>query len=602
MLLLLTATGLQTAVLWCAPVPLGVPGEWTWPRIRFSAETASGWALAVAIAGVYLAFVWAGGRRVERCRNGESAAWLAGLVITGFVWLMAVQAAVPGVAGLPKVHFVLYYPRSSGYFWQARYDVDTTKRFLAEYEQQMAEGEYLHIGTHPPGLTLCFRGLSALCSAVPILTDILLWSQPDSVRAAGDEIRTRTAATPNRYTAADVACVWLAAMLVQWAAAATVVPLFHLLRGAADRADAWYAAALWPLVPAVAVFLPKSDAMFPFLSTLTACVWWAGWRRQSIWRCGLAGLTMFTGLLFSLAFLPVLMLLAVWTVLAGFQRPDAGQATENGRRRTVCIAAAAAAFLVPLIVFYAAWDLNLLRVWQWNLSNHSQFYAHFHRTYWTWLLVNPVELYLAVGAPLGTLALIGIARCWRTPLRNSAVLAFLIVWSLLWVSGKNMGEAARLWLLLMPWLVLAAPAALAPAFDNGERPGVDNRTSRSALWVAAAALQSVACIATVTGVDGFHFDELLPQAVVVDGPAYPPTPYAARRSDGARPAAATSHRSRPACFARYSAASAAAISSLGVIPCCGQTATPALAVIRMTRPSKSTAFRRTVDRMSSATR
>jgi hypothetical protein len=520
LLLLFAVTGLQIAVVWSDRFPLGVPGEWTWPRIGVSAESAPGWAFASAVAAAYLAFVWLGARRMERCRGGESAAWLAGLVIAGFLWLTGVQAAVPGIAGLPKSHFVLYYPRSSGYFWQARYEPETTTQFLADYEQLMAEGDYLHIGTHPPGLTLCFRGLIALCHALPQLTDVLLWSQPDSVRSAGNEIRAHTAATANRYTAADAACVWLAALLVQGAAAATVVPLFRLLRASVDRTDAWFAASLWPLVPAVAVFLPKSDAMFPFLSTLTACLWWAGWQRQSISRCGLAGLTMFTGFFLSLAFVPVLALIVVWTVLTALPRSDAG----NWRRRAACIAVAAAAFLLPLIVVYAAWDLNLLRVWQWNLHNHSRFYAHFHRTYRAWLLVNPVELCLAVGAPLATLALIGIARGWRTRLRNPAALAFLIVWSLLWVSGKNMGEAARLWLLLMPWLVLAASAALVPVVDERERLGIDHRASRSALWLSVSALQAIACIATVTGVDGFHFDEMLPRIVADHGLAYLPTP------------------------------------------------------------------------------
>ena len=44
-------------------------------------------------------------------------------------------------------------------------------------------------------------------------------------------------------------------------------------------------------------------------------------------------------------------------------------------------------------------------------------------------------------------------------------------------------------------------------------------------------------------------------------------------------------RSRPFCFARYSAASASAISSSGDSPCRGQTATPALIVARISRSS-----------------
>jgi hypothetical protein len=522
--LLAAAAVLQVALVWWARFPLGVPGEWTWSRVPFSTETAAGWVFAAALALLYLAFVWTGGRRLQHSNRWESAAWLTGLVIAGFVWLMGVQAAVPGIAGLSKAHFVLYYPRSSGYFWQARYEDETTAQFLAGYEQRMAEGDYLHIGTHPPGLTLCFRGLSAVCRDMPQLTDFLLWSQPGPLRDAAEEIRARTAATPQRYTPTDAACIWLAALLVQCTGAATVVPLYLFLRGSHNRPTAWCAAALWPLVPALAVFLPKSDALFPFLSILIAWLWGTGWRSQSIGQCGLAGLVLCGGLVLSLAFVPVLVLVVVWTILESLFPSQPTAAGASGRRRAACAAVAALAFAVPVLVFQLVWDLNLLRVWQWNLHNHSQFYAHFDRTYWAWLPVNLAELFFAGGAPLATLALVGICRSGWPARRNSSVLAFAIVWSLLWVSGKNMGEAARLWLLLMPWLVLCAASALPGTGSGLDRPGVNAGSRLSAVWLAVAALQAVVCIATVTGVDGFHFDELLPAAADVGDAVHSLTP------------------------------------------------------------------------------
>jgi hypothetical protein len=522
--LLIATAGLQITILWWTDVPLGVPGEWTWPRIPLSGETLAGWGLAGACAVMYLVFVRAGGSRQGHCGRWESAAWTCGLVVAGFLWLLGVQAAVPGVAGLPKSHFVLYYPRSSGYFWQARYTSDTTAQFLADYERQMAEGDYLHIGTHPPGLTLGFRGLIALTRGAPELTRFLLWTQPDAVRESADEIRARTAATPNPYTPTDAASVWLAALLVQCAAAATVVPLNLLLRGAAERADAWYAAALWPLVPAVAVFVPKSDAMFPFLSMLVAWLWCSGWRRQSVWRCGLSGLALFGGFLLSLAFVPVLVLLVVWTVFDALQRAKSEDAAADRRRSLACVAAAAGLFVLPLVVFKAAWDVDLLRVWRWNLANHAQFYAHFHRSYWHWLLVNPLELCFAAGAPLATIAAVGVTRGCRSAARSPTTLPFLIVWTLLWLSGKNMGEAARLWLLLMPWLVLTIPASQFPVVSDASREGRVSPAQGRARWMVVASLQAVVCIATVTGVDGFHFGEVPAPVASIGDSTYRPAP------------------------------------------------------------------------------
>ena len=87
-------------------------------------------------------------------------------------------------------------------------------------------------------------------------------------------------------------CLWFAALLAQAAAAATVIPLFVLLAERVDRRTAWFAAALWPLVPGIAVFLPKSDAVFPLFSILGPCLWLVGWRRRSLICCALAGLTL----------------------------------------------------------------------------------------------------------------------------------------------------------------------------------------------------------------------------------------------------------------------------------------------------------------------
>ena len=69
----------------------------------------------------------------------------------------------------------------------------------------------------------------------------------------------------------------------------------------------------------------------------------------------------------------------------------------------------------------------------------------------------------------------------------------------MWISGKNMGEAARLWLLLQPWVVVAAAGALSDQCASAPK----TPPARNAIWLALLAVQAIACIATVTRVDGF---------------------------------------------------------------------------------------------------
>jgi hypothetical protein len=80
--------------------------------------------------------------------------------------------------------------------------------------------------------------------------------------------------------------------------------------------------------------------------------------------------------------------------------------------------------------------------------------------------------------------------------------AGLLVLATLWLSGKNMGEAARLWIAFLPWLLLCMPRLREPTVTPDE-PGAPRW-----LWWTTAGLQAIACIATATQIDGFGFSEL----------------------------------------------------------------------------------------------
>src|SRR5262249_39365629 len=107
---------------------------------------------------------------------------------------------------------------------------------------------------------------------------------------------------------------WMATLLLQSGAAATLFPLFGLLRRNLSRRASWLASAFWPSVPALAVFIPKSDCLYPFLALGILWLWFAGLERRSRILCTLAGLCFWTGMLLSLAFLPVAVIALVMTV------------------------------------------------------------------------------------------------------------------------------------------------------------------------------------------------------------------------------------------------------------------------------------------------
>jgi hypothetical protein len=204
----------------------------------------------------------------------------------------------------------------------------------------------------------------------------------------------------------------------------------------------------------------------------------------------------------SLAFLPVIAFAAGWCAVDVIKSP---RLLVN--RHGAALLSAMVGFAAPIVALRVAAGLDLPGVWWLNYHNHAGFYAQFTRTYTLWLVANPLELTFAVGWPLMAAAL-AMAWRWLKPGRpgfvdrRRALLVGLAVWVLLWLSGKNSGEAARLWLLLMPGVVWLA-AHFAEPDSTSDSAGV-----RLALgWrLALLALSLVVCALTVHRVGGFQLE------------------------------------------------------------------------------------------------
>ncbi len=549
--LMVVAAIASLGVLWLTAMPLGIPGEWTWDRVPAEPDSLlSGLGAAVA-AGLYVAVVRLGWNRLSRVSKKsltrvEVCTWLAALVAMSFAWLWVVQEAAPLKNRLGKSAFVLYYPSSSGYFTKARYEEPSPTKLLAGYEALMRQRDVLHVGTHPPGLFLVFHGLIAACEFSPRLASFLDTTQPASFVEACDVIAYNSlrSKTPRPFMPLDRRVLWLATLLVLLSAALVVVPLYGVVRLTHDSHVAWLTAALWPAIPAVAVFMPKSDVVYAFIGMMFVWTWLLSLRRRSVLLALIAGGIAWCSLMCSLAFLPVFLFaaLASWRFVpiatsrfGGFPLPvnlkDNEPALGNGRcpqessplhrdgwrnwirvesPARMCLIAVAVGFLLPLLLTATFGKVNLPVVWWLNYQNHAGFYAQYTRTYWKWLLVNPVELSFAAGLPLAVVAVRSVVtttkRHWSSLPQLCDVVSFgwmtfamLFVWGTLWLTGKNSGEAARLWIVFLPWLVWQAGPLLAEAEAESR-----HRWLRP-VWVMLA-IQLAVCLLTVAHVSRFHFD------------------------------------------------------------------------------------------------
>ncbi len=451
-LVVLLAIGVGTGRM-----PLGIRGEWQWLRLAQGVNVL--WeSLVLAIAGVtvFAAFV----ALRTRALKGASSRWAEARWLTAlFVASIAVQVAIPLGApygyGLTKWASVNYSSGSTGYFKIAR---DQAARepwqFLARYPAWIRDQDSLHIGTHPPGLIVAQCILLRTMERNPALAGFLTDHLPPSVQV-GFRLQEEIDRRPIRR--AERAALFATALLTLLACAGTVVPLYLLARAAMPASSAWAAAALWPLSPAANLFQPVADTTYPLLSTMAwAFAAWAAVRQRganrpaavSLVLAALSGIVMAFGMVFTLAFLPVGLIVAILVM------------TDRALRlpsRAALIAATGAGFLAFMLAGWLVSGANPFVVWKWNLHHHARFYDDYPRTYSLWLWVNVIELAIAIGLPTVVWAFVGLLAPRTVP---RAVWATLFVLILVNLTGRNMGEVARLWMLYTPPFLIAAARGL----------------------------------------------------------------------------------------------------------------------------------------------
>lgn len=504
----LVLSALAMAAIWMMDIPLGIEGEWVWERIAWDAsslwDSLLGGVLLVLVGGSYAAIVWKGANRIESATWISRGLWLMLLVAGGFIWLYAIQFCPPEGKGIEKYAHVIYYKGSSGYFSESRERKESLAAYLEHYEEDIQSEDVsrrvLHHGTHPPGLFIGFRGLIWLCDNSLELVEGVLKTQPQRVRAMFKEI-DRPLAQGQALKDGDRAVIWLAALLVQFCGALAVVPLFFLSRQIASPRAAWIASAFWPLVPALSIFLPKSDVLMAFLGSVFLAVAYSGWRGKSLVRRFLAGVLLWFGMMFSLALLPVVFLFGVmmlWDIL--FSESDQRLA-QRIKSSLPCLFAGLIGFLLSTSLVSWMARMNLFSVWWRNYQNHAEFYAHFPRSYEAWFVANPIEAFFAVGAPVCLCVVFAILRHWQD--RNSVSraswgpeAAFLLTMAVLWISGKNRGEAARLWLAVFPYFVWMTSRVW-------ESQGSSETSARRSIVLPLLILQMLVCWLTVSRVYGF---------------------------------------------------------------------------------------------------
>jgi hypothetical protein len=306
-----------------------------------------------------------------------------------------------------------------------------------------------HASTHPPGPVLYYRTALALCEASPRLTDGLL-------AAAG--VPEREFRPP--ATRAARAAALLGALLLGLLGALTAWPLAHLARAlGVESLAAGRLAVLWALLPGPALMTPQFDQALALpvvgatLLLLTAAPRPA--RSARLQRAALAGAIAGVALFTSYG-------AAIFLAVGGAAALVASDATTDSLRRSGVLAALAAA-----VTSFTAFGLPALlghqpvRAMLTALSIHREMYTA-PRSYTLWLLFNPLDLAIFLGVPVAVTGLLLLLETHRRP-RGSTMapidrfrLAMFGGVAFLLVLGVTRGEVGRLWIPMMPLLLVSS--------------------------------------------------------------------------------------------------------------------------------------------------
>jgi len=448
--------GSVAAALWW-PHRLGVD-DWAWQQVADPVWDRALYSLvAFALIGLVVAVTW--GRVATASRREEAA--LAGLLV-GLGLLAQIMVGQQARAGYHESVIAIGLPGANAYHEEAR-RIERLAPYLEGFEREVRRRPFrVQLSTHPAGPVLLMWGLNHVFEGNPAGADrFIAWCErwlASGVRLTDSPAAERLFAD---MAAPDLAGVWLATLLLRLAGSLAVVPAYLMAREWHGRHAALVAGAFSATIPSLLLFSPILDQAFPVLAALACWLSYAAGRRGSAWHAALAGLVVSAGLFLTLAFTVV----AAWAgalAIAGAWRETPPRRRDLAR----LLAAAAGGLLLLPVVLYAGFRYRSLAVWWACWQGNAEFNLLTRRTYWKWLLVNPVEFLAFLGVPLACLFARRVAteawalahlrladRDWPTVIAAGLLLALDLL-------GANLGEVARLWMFLMPACAVAGAAEL----------------------------------------------------------------------------------------------------------------------------------------------
>jgi hypothetical protein len=421
--------------------PAPYPPEWQW---GLRSEPVGPWIPAALVAAILLGLIAACASSWARRRPRLAAAVLLSAgAVAGWAFQLSLVETLPGGAFRTLLNRTVSRTFTSYHSVAISEDARDPMAFLARFSEHLAEYRTTakHAATHPPGPVLFYRAALWACEGSARLTEALL-------ERAG--LPDRDFAPPN--TRAARAAALLGALLLGLLGAATVWPVAALAETLSlEPLAAARVGLLYVLLPGPALMVPQFDAALALpVAAATALLASAiatgrGVSSKAILAGILAALSLFTSY-GAAAFL------AIGGLAALTLAPSRRDAIRTGLP-TLLIAVSTAALLTAGTTVLGHDPIASARA---ALAIHREVYTT-PRSYLLWLIFNPLDLAIFLGAPLAVLGLLRLVSIRRNGLgpRQRFGLTLAVALLGLVLSGITRGEVGRIWIPLMPLLLVS---------------------------------------------------------------------------------------------------------------------------------------------------
>ena len=222
--------------------------------------------------------------------------------------------------------------------------------------------------------------------------------------------------------------------------------------------------ALYALLPALTLFFPEFDQVYPILSMLLILFWCRALQseRKISWEAFGLGVILFTAVFFAYNLLSIGAFLAYYAIYWMWRQGWSGasfakMAKNSGIAGGVCGGAYALLWLGA--------GYNPIGAFRHALAYQKVYASLLHRDYWNFMLCDPYDFLLGAGMMALPLLAFYLYRAIRNldGGKEEIALSLIGLTTILTVdlTGVLRGEAARVWLFLQPLLIVPAALELA---------------------------------------------------------------------------------------------------------------------------------------------